>query len=160
MIILDDVSLSLKGPHGQLSILNHIFLKVNAGEKISIVGPSGSGKTSLLMVMAGLERVSSGTILINGKQVSGLNEDEMAAFRRDTIGIVFQNFHLIPTMTALENVAVPMEFAGRHDAMQAAKEALESVGLGQRMAHLPAQLSGASSSAWSWRALLPCARKS
>ena len=142
MITLNDICLTLKGPHGQLTILNHIYLKVNAGEKISIVGPSGSGKTSLLMVMAGLERPTSGQIHIGGRRVDGLNEDAMAAFRRDTIGIVFQNFHLIPTMTALENVAVPMEFAGRPDAEAAAKEALESMGLGQRMAHFPAQLSG------------------
>ena len=142
MIALDDVSLSLHGPHGLVRILDHICLQVNRGERVSIMGPSGSGKTSLLMCMAGLERVSAGEIRIDGQAVHGMSEDAMAAFRRDTIGIVFQNFHLIPTITALENVAVPMEFARRSDAAAAAKLALESVGLSHRMQHFPSQLSG------------------
>lgn len=106
------------------------------------MGPSGSGKTSLLMVMAGLERASSGLIEVAGQQLTGMNEDRLAAFRREHVGIVFQNFHLIPTMTAVENVAVPMEFAGRANAEASAKEALSSVGLSERMGHFPAQLSG------------------
>ncbi len=142
MIALEHVSLSLKGPHGQVHILDDISLKVNRGERVSIMGPSGSGKTSLLMCMAGLERVSAGAIRIDGTEVHTLGEDAMAAFRRDTIGIVFQNFHLIPTMTALENVAVPMEFARRSDAAQAAKAALDAVGLSHRLNHFPSQLSG------------------
>lgn len=142
MIVLDDVSLSLKGPRGQVHILDHISMRVNHGERVSIMGPSGSGKTSLLMCMAGLERVSAGRIAIDGQRVEAMGEDAMAQFRRDTIGIVFQNFHLIPTMSALENVAVPMEFAGRKDAQEAAKDALGSVGLSHRMDHFPAQLSG------------------
>lgn len=142
MISLQNVSLRLKGPHGPVDILNHVGLTVNRGERVSIMGPSGSGKTSLLMCMAGLERVTEGTITIDGREVQAMAEDAMAAFRRDTIGIVFQNFHLIPTMSALENVAVPMEFARRRDATQAAKEALEAVGLSHRMHHFPAQLSG------------------
>jgi len=142
MITLDDVCLSLKGPRGQVDILDHICLQVNRGERVSIMGPSGSGKTSMLMCMAGLERVSAGRIIIDGQAVHALSEDAMAVFRRDTIGIVFQNFHLIPTMTALENVAVPMEFARRKDAHVAAKAALDAVGLSHRMDHFPAQLSG------------------
>lgn len=142
MIKLEDVCLSLKGPRGMVDILDHICAQVNRGERVSIMGPSGSGKTSLLMCMAGLERASAGRIIIDGQAVEDMSEDAMAAFRRDTIGIVFQNFHLIPTMNALENVAVPMEFARRNDAMEAAKEALAAVGLAHRMDHFPAQLSG------------------
>ncbi len=142
MIALENVSLSLKGPRGQVDILDHICLTVNRGERVSIMGPSGSGKTSLLMCMAGLERVSAGRVAVDGREVQDLSEDAMAQFRRDTIGIVFQNFHLIPTMTALENVAVPMEFAGRKDAASAARQALDAVGLSHRVDHFPSQLSG------------------
>ncbi|MBY0407239.1 MAG: ABC transporter ATP-binding protein [Rickettsiales bacterium] len=142
MIALENVSLSLKGPRGQVDILEHISLTVNRGERVSLMGPSGSGKTSLLMCMAGLERVSGGVIRIDGREVQSLAEDAMAAFRRDTIGIVFQNFHLIPTMTALENVTVPMEFARKGNAKSAAQAALAEVGLSHRMDHFPSQLSG------------------
>ncbi len=142
MITLDHVSLGLTGPHGLVSILEDISLIVNRGEKVSLVGQSGSGKTSLLMVMAGLEQASGGSVSIDGRDITSLSEDALAAFRRDTIGIVFQNFHLIPTMTALENVAVPMEFARRADAFAQAKDALVAVGLAHRIDHFPSQLSG------------------
>jgi len=142
IIALDNVSLNLKGPNGNVHILDQIHLCVNSGEKVSLMGPSGSGKTSLLMIIAGLEQATGGNVLVNGQNVSALDEDRLAEFRRDSIGIVFQNFHLIPTMTALENVAVPMEFAGRKDAFKEAKAALESVGLSHRIDHFPAQLSG------------------
>ena len=142
MIKLHNVSLSLPGPHGTVPILDYIDLQVNHGEKVGLVGPSGSGKTSLLMVMAGLEQASGGQVIIDGRDITSLSEDALAAFRRDTIGIVFQNFHLIPTMTALANVAVPMEFAGRKDAFASASEALVAVGLQHRIDHFPSQLSG------------------
>jgi putative ABC transport system ATP-binding protein len=142
IITLENVCLQLKGPHGMVSILEHINLAVNHGEKVSIMGPSGSGKTSLLMVLSGLERATAGIIRVNNRPILELSEDEMAAFRRDTIGIVFQNFHLIPTMTALENVAVPMEFAGKSNVFVLAKEVLSAVGLSHRMDHFPSQLSG------------------
>lgn len=141
-IDLKNVCLSLSGPNGSTRILDQINLEVNASEKVSLVGPSGSGKTSLLMIMAGLERATSGDVLIAGEAINEKSEDAMAVFRRDHIGIVFQNFHLIPTMTALENVAVPLEFAGREHAHQIAQETLGSVGLSHRMTHFPAQLSG------------------
>ncbi|HET9018680.1 MAG TPA: ABC transporter ATP-binding protein [Acetobacteraceae bacterium] len=107
-----------------------------------MVGPSGSGKTSLLMVLAGLERVTAGSIILAGHEITGMDEDSLARLRRDSVGIVFQAFHLIPTMTALENVAVPLELAGRRDAMRVAEASLRAVGLGARLAHLPGQLSG------------------
>ena len=106
------------------------------------MGRSGSGKTSLLLLLAGLERATSGSILIAGSSVERMSEDELALFRRETVGIVFQNFHLVPTMSALENVAVPLEFAGRKDAFTQARDALTSVGLSHRLEHFPAQLSG------------------
>ncbi len=109
---------------------------------MGIVVPSGSGKTTLLMVIAGLERASSGEVVIAGQSLNGKGEDELAAFRRDNIGIVFQSFHLIPTMTALENVAVPLEFRGSPKAMAIAEEKLRRVGLGHRLTHYPGQLSG------------------
>ena len=127
---------------GPVNILRGIDLDIPDGEAVGIVGPSGSGKTSLLMVLAGLERATSGTIRIAGQDIAGFNEDALARLRRDTIGIVFQAFHLIPTMTALENVSVPLELAGRRDAGARARAALESVGLGHRLTHLPGQLSG------------------
>lgn len=125
-----------------MHILKNISLDLPAGKTVSIVGPSGSGKTTLLMILGGLEKPTSGTVEVAGKRLDTLSEDALAAFRRDHIGIVFQNFHLIPTMTALENVAVPLEFAGRKDAFQRAEEALVSVGLKDRIKHYPGQLSG------------------
>jgi putative ABC transport system ATP-binding protein len=142
LIKLSELCLTLKGPLGDVRILKDISLSVNAGEKVSIMGRSGSGKTSLLLVLAGLERVTSGSIEIAGSQIASMSEDALAVFRRHTIGIVFQNFHLVPTMTALENVAVPLEFAGKKDAFIQAKKVLDSVGLAHRLEHFPAQLSG------------------
>ena len=139
---LDDVHLTLEGPAGQVNILRGISLDVPAGEALGVVGPSGSGKTTMLMVTAGLERISSGRVAVAGQDYATLDEDGLALFRRDNIGIVFQSFHLIPTMTALENVAVPLEFGGNDDAFTRAEEQLEAVGLGHRMGHYPGQLSG------------------
>ncbi len=141
-LCLTNIHLKLANQAGEVNILRGIDLDLNAGETVGVVGPSGSGKTSLLMIMAGLERPTSGTIQAAGKEISTLDEDGLAIFRRDNIGIVFQNFHLIPTMTALENVAIPLEFAGKADAFEQAKEHLNSVGLGHRITHYPSQLSG------------------
>jgi putative ABC transport system ATP-binding protein len=142
IVSLKDVHLSLPSRAGTVDILRGIDLAVEPGEALGIVGPSGSGKTTLLMVIAGLERVSAGDITVAGVLLNGKGEDELAVFRRDTIGIVFQSFHLIATMTAIENVAVPLEFKGRSDAMEVAKSHLERVGLGHRLTHYPGQLSG------------------
>lgn len=109
---------------------------------MSIIGPSGSGKTSLMMLMAGLETPTAGNVVIHNQDITHFSEDRLAGFRRDTLGIVFQNFHLVPTMTAIENVALPLEFAGHKDAFAYAKNMLESVGLGARTGHFPSQLSG------------------
>jgi putative ABC transport system ATP-binding protein len=142
IISLDNVHLTLPSRAGPVDILRGIDLTVAAGEALGIVGPSGSGKTTLLMVIAGLERISSGSIAVDGTELDGKNEDALARFRRDTIGIVFQSFHLIPTMTALENVAVPLEFKRVADALARARRHLERVGLGHRLTHYPGQLSG------------------
>ena len=136
------LTLTLPSAAGPVNILQGIDLDIAAGEAAGLIGPSGSGKTSLLMVLAGLERASSGSVRFAGKEVTLLDEDALARLRRDAIGIVFQAFHLIPTMTALENVAVPLELAGRRDARDRAEAALRRVGLGQRLTHLPGQLSG------------------
>jgi putative ABC transport system ATP-binding protein len=141
-VLLKNVTLTLPSRAGNVEILRGVDLSVNTGEAIGIVGPSGSGKTSLLMLIAGLERATSGILEVAGTALEGKNEDSLAAFRRDTIGIIFQSFHLIPTMTALENVAVPLEFRGVADAMQVAEEKLKRVGLGHRLTHYPGQLSG------------------
>ena len=137
-----DLRLTLPSPAGPVNILRGIDLDIAPGEAVGIVGPSGSGKTSLLMVLAGLERASSGSVQLGGREITGLDEDALARLRRESVGIVFQGFHLIPTMNALENVAVPMELAGRRDATARAAEALAAVGLGHRLTHLPGQLSG------------------
>jgi len=141
-VSLKNVSLTLPSRAGNVEILRSVDLAVNGGEAVGIVGPSGSGKTTLLMVIAGLEQVSSGEIGVSGTMLNGQNEDELARFRRDNIGIVFQSFHLIATMTALENVAVPLEFRGARDAMATAKTHLDRAGLGHRLSHYPGQLSG------------------
>jgi putative ABC transport system ATP-binding protein len=125
-----------------VSILRDVDLEAREGQSLAIVGPSGSGKTSLLMVMAGLERATGGKVEVAGHDLSGLGEDELALMRGAEIGIVFQSFHLVPTMTALENVALPLEFAGAADAFATARELLQEVGLSQRVDHFPAQLSG------------------
>ena len=141
-IRLASIHLSLKSSAGPVNILNGIDLSVAAGETVGIVGPSGSGKTSLLMVIAGLEKPTSGTVAIAGIDTTALDEDALARVRRDHIGIVFQNFHLIPTMTALENVAIPLEFAGVPEAFDRARTELGQVGLAHRLDHYPGQLSG------------------
>jgi putative ABC transport system ATP-binding protein len=141
-VSLKTVRLTLPSRAGDVEILRGVDLAVKQGEALGIVGPSGSGKTTLLMVIAGLERASAGAVVISGKTLAGLNEDALARFRRDHVGIVFQSFHLIPTMTALENVAVPLEFRGLTNAMDVAQEKLVKVGLGHRLTHYPGQLSG------------------
>jgi putative ABC transport system ATP-binding protein len=139
---LKGVSLTLKSAAGAVNILQEISLSVPAGESIALVGPSGSGKSSLLMVAAGLERPTTGQILVGETDITSMGEDEAARFRRGRIGIVFQSFHLIPTMNALENVAVPLELAGMPDAFAVAGRELAAVGLADRVLHYPAQLSG------------------
>ncbi|WP_200290690.1 ABC transporter ATP-binding protein [Rhodospirillum rubrum] len=142
VIDIKDLQLKLRGPAGEVNILRGLDLRVAAGETLGVVGPSGSGKTSLLMVACGLERATAGRVVVAGQDLTALSEDALALFRRDSVGIVFQAFHLIPTMTALENVAVPLEFAGRRDAFERARHHLETVGLGHRLGHYPGQLSG------------------
>jgi len=141
-LALENVSLTLQSKAGPVDILHDVSLHIGAGETVGIVGPSGSGKSSLLMLMGALERVTSGNISAFGQEYGSLDEDGLATFRRENMGIVFQSFHLIPTMTALENVAVPLELAGRGDAFAAATEALGQVGLSGRLDHYPSQLSG------------------
>lgn len=141
-IRLDDIRLTLNSNAGEVNILRGINLSVSPGESVGIVGPSGSGKTSMLMVIAGLERPTGGSIEIAGNNLQSLNEDGLALFRRDHVGIVFQDFHLVPTMTALENAAMPLEFAGHKNAFEKARAELEAVGLGPRIDHYPGQLSG------------------
>jgi putative ABC transport system ATP-binding protein len=143
IISLSDISLTYKGPSGLTNnILHHINIKVQSGDFISITGASGSGKTSLMMLIAGVEQPSSGQIEVAGQEISGLKEDELATFRRKNIGVVFQNFHLIPTMTAFENVEVALELAGIKNAAKIAKKTLKDVGLEHRLEHYPEQLSG------------------
>src|SRR5579885_1597453 len=141
-IALAGVNLSLGQGAARVHILKDIDLNIGAGEAVGLVGPSGSGKSTLLMVMAGLERTDTGTVTVAGSQLNTLDEDALARFRGRNVGIVFQSFHLIPTMTALENVAVPLELAGLDKAHERAREELAAVGLGARLDHYPAQLSG------------------
>ncbi|MEE8187980.1 MAG: ABC transporter ATP-binding protein [Kiloniellales bacterium] len=142
MIDLDNVELTLPSTAGPVRILRGLSLRVARGETLSVVGPSGSGKSSMMMVIAGLERPTSGKVVIDGTDFAGQDEDALARFRRDSIGIVFQDYHLVPTMTALENVAIPLELAGRDDAFARAGACLDMVGLGHRLTHYPGQLSG------------------
>ena len=142
MIALSKAELHLASAGGEVNILRGIDLNVARGERLGVVGPSGSGKSTMMMVMAGLERLTGGSITVAGEDLSQLDEDALARFRRARVGIVFQAFHLIPTMNALENVAVPLEFAGAADAFDRARTSLETVGLGHRLDHYPAQLSG------------------
>jgi len=141
-IELNAVKLTLTSNAGEVNILRGIDLAIKSGETVGVIGPSGSGKTSMLMVIAGLEKVSGGAITIAGHDLVGMNEDALALFRQSHVGIVFQDFHLVPTMTALENAAMPLEFAGRTDSFERARAELEAVGLGHRIDHYPGQLSG------------------
>jgi putative ABC transport system ATP-binding protein len=142
IVALKDVQLTLTSRAGAVEVLRDVNLNVESGRSLAIVGPSGSGKTSLLMVIAGLERASAGRVEVSGRELSKMSEDELALFRGATTGIVFQSFHLVPTMTALENVALPLEFAGAADAFTIARELLHEVGLTARLDHFPAELSG------------------
>lgn len=142
ILSLNDVSLSLRGNAGMVDILHGISLDVAAGETLGLVGPSGSGKSSLLMIMGGLEQATGGSVQALGRDMTHLGEDDLARLRRDNMGVVFQSFHLIPTMTALENVATPLELAGHRDAFARAEAELAAVGLQDRAGHYPNQLSG------------------
>ena len=140
------LNLELTSGGTRLQVLNDIDMRVNAGEVVAVVGPSGSGKTSLLMVLSGLERATSGKVAVAGQEITELDEDELAVFRRRNLGILFQNFHLIPSMTALENVSLALEIAEADDSAddirRQAEHALAQVGLGDRLTHLPSALSG------------------
>jgi putative ABC transport system ATP-binding protein len=142
ILSLRDARLTLAGNAGPVEILKGITLDVARGETLGLVGPSGSGKSSLLMLMGGLERATGGQVLALGQDLTAMNEDQLARFRRGNMGVVFQSFHLIPTMTALENVATPLELAGVPDAFDRAGAELRAVGLGARMDHYPSQMSG------------------
>jgi putative ABC transport system ATP-binding protein len=142
LINLKNVHLTLNSAAGPVNILRGADLAIQAGEAAAIVGPSGSGKSTLLMVMTGLEKATSGQVRVAGRDFMALGEDELALARAQNIGIVFQSFHLVPTMTAIENVALPLEFAGADDAFERARAALDQVGLSHRLTHFPSQLSG------------------
>lgn len=142
VLSLQDARLTLQGNAGPVEILRGITLDIARGESVGLTGPSGSGKSSLLMLMGGLERATGGKVTALGQDLSAMGEDALARFRRGNMGIVFQSFHLIPTMTALENVALPLELAGVDAAFDRAAEELEAVGLGHRTGHYPAELSG------------------
>ncbi|WP_199224728.1 ABC transporter ATP-binding protein [Falsochrobactrum shanghaiense] len=142
IIALENVDLTLGHAASSVHVLKQVSLHIAQGQSVGIVGPSGSGKSTLLMVLAGLEHVDNGIVKIAGETISAMSEDQAAAFRGANIGIVFQSFHLIPNMTALENVAVPLELAGRKDAFDVAERELRAVGLGERLTHYPSELSG------------------
>lgn len=142
IIKLDGLHLSLQSRAGTVDILRGIDLQITHGQSVAVLGPSGSGKTSLLMIVAGLEQATGGSVNVGGADLRALDEDGLALLRGEKIGIVFQSFHLVPTMTALENVALPLEFQGRSEAFEAARELLTEVGLGHRVQHFPAELSG------------------
>ncbi len=142
MVLLDDVHLTLASAAGAVNVLRGVSLSVGTGETVSVVGPSGSGKSTMMMIIGGLERPSAGRVVVDGTDLGPLGEDALARFRRDRVGIVFQSFHLVPTMNAVENVAIPLELAGRRDAFAVAEAGLAAVGLGHRLLHYPGQLSG------------------
>ncbi|MCY3875937.1 MAG: ATP-binding cassette domain-containing protein [Rhodobacteraceae bacterium] len=141
-LCLTNVGLTLAGNAGPVEVLNEIDLVIGEGATVGLVGPSGSGKSSMLMLLGGLERATEGMVEVMGKNLGDMNEDELAAFRRQNVGVVFQSFHLIPTMTALENVATPLELAGCRDAFDLAESELREVGLDSRIHHFPFQMSG------------------
>ena len=141
-MVLDDVHLTLTSKAGPVNILRGVSFTAERDQSIAVLGPSGAGKSTLLAIIAGLERADSGRVIVGGNDIAGLGESALAAFRRGAVGIVFQAFHLIPTMTALENVALPLELGTHGDPFGAAREALETVGLGHRLQHYPSQLSG------------------
>ena len=142
VLSISNANLSLDGNAGRVDILLDLALHVAAGDTLGLVGPSGSGKSSLLMLMGGLEQATSGKIMAVGQDLTAMNEDQLALFRRDNMGVVFQSFHLIPTMTALENVATPLELAGAKDAFARAEAELRAMRLGDRIDHYPSQMSG------------------
>lgn len=142
VLALSDARLTLAGNAGPVEILKGITLSVDRGESLGLIGPSGSGKSSLLMLMGGLERATGGSVTALGHDLTAMDEDGLARFRRGNMGVVFQSFHLIPTMTALENVAVPLELMGAEDAFARAEAELAAVGLAARMDHYPSQMSG------------------
>jgi len=142
MILLRDVEVTLTSAAGAVNVLRGISLSIEPGATVSLIGPSGSGKTTLLMTIAGLVRPNAGYVRVAGTDLAALDEDGLARFRREAIGILFQAFHLVPTMTALENVALPLEFAARGDAFAVAADALDAVGLSARRDHYPSELSG------------------
>ena len=142
IVTADDVRLTLESAAGAVNILRGANLTLGAGEAVGLIGPSGSGKSTMMAILAGIERPTGGSVEVAGCELATMGEDELALFRRRHVGIVFQSFHLIPTMTALENVAIPLELAGRADAFDVARARLDEVGLGDRVAHYPAQLSG------------------
>ena len=142
VLSLSDARLTLAGNAGPVEILRGITLEIARGESVGLVGPSGSGKSSLLMLMGGLERATGGQVMALGRDLTAMGEDDLARFRRGNMGIVFQSFHLVPTMTALENVALPLQIAGAGDALARAEAELARVGLGHRSGHYPSEMSG------------------
>jgi putative ABC transport system ATP-binding protein len=142
IVQFNDVALSYGASFDRVDVLRDVSLVIEQGQSVAVVGPSGSGKSSLLMLMTGMERPTTGQVFVEGVLLNTLSEDQLARFRRDYMGIVFQSFHLIPTMTALENVAIPLELAGVDDAWSRAGEELDAVGLSHRHGHYPSQLSG------------------
>jgi putative ABC transport system ATP-binding protein len=142
LVRVENLVLTVPSVAGPVNILRGVDLDIHKGEAVGLIGPSGSGKTSLLMVLAGLERATAGHVWLGRHEITAMNEDALARLRREQVGIVFQAFHLIPTMTALENVAIPLELAGIRNANARARAALDAVGLSHRLTHLPGQLSG------------------
>lgn len=159
MITLSHLTMRLAGGGHQITILDDVTLEIPDKQRVAIVGPSGSGKSTLLGLIAGLDRPTSGSITLDGTDISGMRESDLAKYRRDHIGYIFQSFHLIPTLTALENVLVPLELAGASGAQDRATDLLKSVGLENRLHHYPVQLSGASNSGSRWPDPSPVARR-
>ena len=142
MIVTKNLFVTLPSQSGAVNIIRGIDLSIASGETVGLIGPSGSGKSTLLMVLAGLEPASQGQVIVSGRDYANMDEDALSRFRRSSVGIVFQSFHLVPTMTAVENVALPLELAGIASAFEKAEAMLEEVGLAHRLAHYPAQMSG------------------